>query len=432
MHPSNSLASSAPALALDRRIVLSIMMFLQFAIWGSWMIVYYPFLINRGFSPSQATSLMANLSLGAMLSTLFAGYIADRWINSERLMAICHLLGGLLLWWMSRLTDPSQYGLLFGVTFTYSLLFNPTLAVVNAIAFRNVPDGQRDFPGLRVLGTIGWICAGFLIDRIFRGETANVKGEMIRDTMSTGGPLVQAAILSILLGVFCLVAVPKTPPTGKGAGAFDFLRALAMLNDFSFAVFFFVTLVASIAMGIYFTSTSDFLGKQAGITEVGSTLAVGQIAELLLLVLLPFFLKKFGIKTVLAIGLFCWAFRYLLFAHSGASGLPFACAILGVALHGFCFDFFFAAGFIHADNSAPADLRASAQSLLGFLVYGLGIWLGTLISGMLASNYQLANESGTNWFGFWMVPSVVVFVAFVAFIILFREKSDSESSANRG
>nr|MCU0717495.1 MFS transporter [Pirellula sp.] len=159
MIPSESAAASkAPPLSLHHRIILSVMMFLQFAIWGSWVIVYYPFLTNRGFTPAQATSITGNMFVGAIISTLFAGYLADRWINSERLMGICHLVGAGLLYAMTLLTTPDQYFALFIVTFIYSLVFNPTLSVINSLTFRNVPDGERDFPGLRVLGTIGWIC----------------------------------------------------------------------------------------------------------------------------------------------------------------------------------------------------------------------------------------------------------------------------------
>ncbi len=320
-------ASSSPPLALNTRIVLSIMMFLQFAIWGSWVIVYYPFLVENGFTPAQATSINANIYLGAMISTLFAGYIADRFINSERLMAVCHFVGAGLLFAMSQVTKPDQYYLLFGITFCYSLFFNPTLAVVNSIAFRNVPDGERDFPGLRVLGTIGWICAGLSIDRIFSGMMMGSQGTEIPRTIGTNGPLLQAAVLSAIFGVYCLVALPKTPPSGTNAGALDFLRAVGMLKDFSYAVFFVITLVAAIAMGMYFNSAGDFLGKGGKIENVGSTLAIGQGVELFLLVLLPFFLKKFGLKVVMSIGLFCWALRYLLFAYGGPSGFPFAMII---------------------------------------------------------------------------------------------------------
>ena len=411
--------SIAPPLSMDRRIILSIMMFLQFAIWGSWVIVYYPFLLGKGFTPTQATALNANVYLGAMLSMLFAGYLADRFINSERLMAICHIVGAGLLFLMSQLTDPSQYWYLFAVTFAYSLVFNPTLSVINSLTFRNVPDSGRDFPGLRVFGTIGWICAGLLIDRIFSGSTPGVDGKAVPNTIATSGPLLQASVISLLLGVYCLVALPKTPPTGSGAGALDFLRALAMLKDFSFAVFFVITLVASIAMGMYFNSAGDFLGKGVGVKNVGSTLAIGQGVELLLLVMLPFFLKQYGLKKVMAVGLFCWALRYFLFANATSDSPWFYLAILGVALHGFCFDFFFAAGFIHADKSAPEDLKASAQSLLGFLVYGLGTWLGTITSGQLSERFKTM-EGGTDWFGYWMVPSVVLFVSLGVFLILFK------------
>lgn len=418
--------SIAPPLSIDRRIVLSIMMFLQFAIWGSWVIVYYPFLLGKGFSPTQATALNANVYLGAMISMLFAGYLADRVINSERLMAICHILGAGLLYLMSQLTDPSQYWLLFAVTFCYSLVFNPTLSVINSLTFRNVPDSGRDFPGLRVFGTVGWICAGLLIDRIFSGSTPGVDGKSIPNTIATSGPLVQASVISLLLGIYCLVALPKTPPTGAGAGALDFLRALAMLKDFSFAVFFVITLVASIAMGMYFNSAGDFLGKGVGVENVGSTLAIGQGVELLLLVMLPFFLKRYGLKPVMAVGLFCWALRYLLFAYATPDVPWFYMAIIGVALHGFCFDFFFAAGFIHADKCAPDDLKASAQSLLGFLVYGLGTWLGTITSGQLSERFKTPS-GGTEWFGYWMVPSVVLFISLGAFLLLFKANVSEKS-----
>ena len=414
----SSTPSSQPPLPMPRRIILSILMFLQFAIWGSWIIVYFPFLLHKGFTPGQATSLVANVYLGAMISTLFAGYLADRWLNSEVLMGLCHILGAGLLYLMATVSSPDQYGLLFLITFAYSLVYNPTLSVVNSLTFRNVPDGQRDFPGLRVFGTIGWIFAGFLMDNLFRGGVAGTEGKEVPNTIATSGPLMQAAILSLLCGVFCFVALPKTPPTGKGSGALDFVRALSMLKDFNYAVFFVITLFASIAMGMYFNSAGGFLSSKCGITEVGTTLAIGQIVELLLLVSLPFFLQKFGIKTVMAVGLGCWALRYLLFAHGGDSGVSFALAILGVALHGFCFDFFFAAGFIHADKAAPDDLRASAQSLLGFLVYGLGTFLGTLVSGALGDRFKL--ENGTDWFGFWMVPSVVLFIALGLFLALFK------------
>ncbi len=419
VHTDSQTSSTAPPLSLDRRIILSIMMFLQFAIWGSWVIVYYPFLLGKGFTPTQATALNANVYLGAMLSMLFAGYLADKVINSEKLMAICHIVGAGLLFLMSQLTSPSQYWMLFAVTFGYSLVFNPTLSVINSLTFRNVPDSGRDFPGLRVFGTVGWICAGLLIDLIFSGTT-----EGVPNTIATSGPLVQAAVISLLLGIYCLVALPKTPPAGSGAGALDFLRALAMLKDFSFAVFFVITLIASIAMGMYFNSAGDFLGKGVGVKNVGSTLAIGQAVELLLLVLLPFFLKQYGLKLVMAVGLFCWALRYLLFANATPDNPWFWFAILGVALHGFCFDFFFAAGFIHADKSAPEDLKASAQSLLGFLVYGLGTWLGTIVSGQLTEKYKNAS-GGTDWFGYWMVPSVVLFISLAVFLVLFKAKKPS-------
>jgi nucleoside transporter len=403
--------STAPPLNPGTRVQLSVMMFLQFAIWGSWFVVFFPYLTGLKFTGEQAGALIGNMALGAILSTIFAGYVADRLIDSRFLMAICHLLGAGLLYLVAQSQDPEEYWTLYALTLAYALLYNPTLVLANSITFRHVPDGQRDFPGIRVLGTLGWIVAGFAIDFLFAGDG--------KTAAASNGPLLLAAGLSAVLGVYSLL-LPKTPPTGKAGDAVPFVKALGLFKDFSFAVFFVVSLIITIVLAFYYTVTAEFLVDRVKIQNIGSTMLIGQVCETVFLPLLPLFLWRIGMKWVLALGMFCWGLRYLLFSQAGPDGLPYVMAIVGIALHGFCFDFFFAAGFIHCDNEAPKDIRASAQALFSFLTYGVGMWLGSLLSGVLLDRYTNPETKAVDWNGFWMVPSIGVFVCLAAFVLFFR------------
>jgi nucleoside transporter len=412
---------TAPPLDMGLRFKLSVMMFLEFAIWGSWFVVFYPYLKRLGFSDTEAGALVGNVALGAILSTLFAGYIADRFFSSERMLAVLHLLGAGLLYWMAQIQSPSQFWLLFAVSLAYSLLYNPTLALVNSVSFTHIPDATRDFPSIRVLGTLGWIVVGFLIDLLFVRTTTLPDGStMLIPASGSNGPLLLAAALSAVLGIYCFF-LPHTPPSGKPDDAIPFVKALLLFDDFSFAVFFIVSFVITIVLAFYYTATSNFLEQAAGVTNVGSTMLIGQLAELVLLPLLPIFLWRLGMKWVLALGMLCWGIRYALFSVGGPAGLPFALVILGIALHGVCFDFFFAAGFIHVDNEAPRDIRASGQALFSFLTYGVGMWLGSLLAGKLLGMFT--TEAGTNWHAFWLIPSIGVLASLIVFVLLFRMRS---------
>ena len=410
MASGDSPTRTAPPLAPGLRLNLSVMMFLQFAIWGSWFVVFFPYLRGLNFTGEQAGALVGNMALGAIFSTIFAGYIADRLMSSEKLMALCHLVGAGLLYLIAQVQEPGQYWTLYLLTLTYALLYNPTLVLANSITFHHVPDGQRDFPGIRVLGTLGWIAVGFGIDILFKkdGQTAS----------STNGPLLLAAGLSAFLGVYSFF-LPHTPPKGEAEGI-PFVKALGLFKDFSFAVFFTVSLIITVVLAFYYTVTSDFLQKQCGVQNIGSTMLIGQVCETIFLPLLPLFLLRLGMKWVLALGMFCWGLRYFLFANAGPEGVGFALAIAGVALHGFCFDFFFAAGFIHCDNEAPKDIRASAQALFSFLTYGVGMWLGSVICGVLVDRYTDPETKVVDWSNFWLVPSVGVLACLVVFVLFFR------------
>ena len=420
--------SAAPPLAMPLRVNLSIMMFLQFAIWGAWAVIFYPYLIKLKFTDAQVGYLTGNMALGAILSMLFAGYIADRFLNSEKFMGLCHLLGAGALYLIATTQDPGEYTTLFVLTLAYALLYNPTLVLANSITFRHVPDGQRDFPGIRVLGTLGWIAAGFAIDKAFTYGVIFPDGspmlgadgkQVMLPASATNGPLLLAAALSAVLGVFSFF-LPKTPPTAKAGDAIPFVKAFGLFKDFSFAVFFIVSLIITIALAFYYTVTGEFLEKACGVTQVGSTMLIGQVCEMIFLPLLPLFLWRMGMKGVLVLGMACWGIRYLCFANAGPEGTAFALAIVGVALHGFCFDFFFAAGFIHCDNEAPKDIRASAQALFSFLTYGIGMWLGAVVCGQLVGHYRNPETKVVDWANFWIVPAIGVLGCMVVFVLFFR------------
>jgi nucleoside transporter len=430
---TSSGASLAPPLPMGLRVNLSVMMFLQYAAWGAWFVVFGVYLERTlHFKGPQIGWIYGTMALGSIFAPLFIGQIADRYFPSEKLMAILHLAGAALLYAMTRVTDANT---LFLVALLYALVYSPTLVLSNSITFTHVPDGARDFPSIRVFGTIGWIAANLLVDLAL----PNVDG---RSASETNLPLLLAAGFSVLLGVLSF-ALPHTPPAGKAGDAFPALRAVALLRSPSFAVFFGVSFIITIVLAFYYSFTSIYLdtttlpaipkaqrdvafnlfGKPIAFTlGAASVMTIGQIAEMVLLPLLPWFLRHLGMKWVLALGMLSWGVRYYLFAL-GAQGLvnPWV-VIASLALHGVCFDFFFAAGFIHVDNEAPPSIRASGQALFTFLTYGVGMWLGNVVSGYVVEHYSTgpATNPVRDWFHIWLVPSIGVLVSLVAFVLFFR------------
>jgi nucleoside transporter len=343
-------------------------------------------------------------------------------------MAVLHLLGAVILCWLATVTEPRLF---YWVALLYALVYSPTLALCNSISFTHLPDATRDFPGVRVLGTIGWIVAGLLVT-VLLGRFANAPDvkELPAPNFSVllGGvrytlPLLLAAALSFLLGVWSLL-LPHTPPPGKPGDALPFVRALGLMKEPSFAVFYGVSFIITIVLAFYYNFTGLFLEKGQSVKseDVSSLMTIGQVAEMLLLPFLPLFLRFLGMKWVLALGMLAWGVRYGLFAL----GAPYALVLIGIALHGICFDFFFAAGFIHVDNKAPQNIRASAQALFGFLTYGLGMWLGGELSGRVAKLYTDSSTGVINWSSFWTLPSVGVFISFVIFVLFFRDLGKDE------
>lgn len=419
LNPDSLPNSSAPPLEMGVRIRLSIMMFLQFAVWGSYFTVWNIYLGaptasgGLGFTGTQIGNLYGTMALGAIISMMIAGQLADRVLSSEYLMAIFHLVGAVLLYAMAKIHD---YHTLWLVSLAFALTYNPTLAISNSLAFTNIKDATRDFPTLRVLGTIGWICAGLSVGYL-----------LPTGSNTTNRPLLLAAGCSIALGLFSF-ALPHTPPTGKKGDAIPFLKAFKLLAIPSFGIFFAISFVITIALAFYYTFASPFLADMHIHPAPEVVMTFGQWSEIFFMLMLPFALKRFGMKGVLTVGMAAWAARYGAFATE----IP-VLIIIGVALHGVCFDFFLAAGFIYTDNEAPKDIRASAQALFSFLTYGVGMWIGNLASGAVVDAFTVNGVK--NWPKIWLIPSIGAAVCLVLFLLLWRDdsrKTKDEAIADAG
>ncbi len=402
-------AADKPPLEMDIRLRLSVMNFLEYAVWGAWFVVLGQYLNSLKFTGKQIGSIYATMSLGAIFSPMIVGAVADRYFAGEYVMAVSHLIGAGLLFAMAGARTPGKF---YVLALIYALVYSPTMSVSNAVIFANIPDGQRDFPTIRVLGTIGWIAANLSLKWILKpGEPVNNR------------PLLLASALSAVLGAFSLL-LPHTPPSNK-AEMFPFVEAIKLLNDKSFAVFFGISFLITIALAFYYSFTSLYLEQKIKVQpgNVGPLMTIGQWSEIVFLLALPWFLETFGMKAVLVVGMAAWGIRYAIFSAGG----PFPLIVLGLALHGICFDFFFAAGFIYVDKTAPEEIRNSGQALFGSLTYGLGMYLGTEASGWI--NHYLTREIQdpatshivrvTDWRKFWMIPCLGVIISLALFLLLF-------------
>ena len=388
---------------------LGLMMFLQFAIWGAWGPVLSDYLINvLGFSGAQVGVIYSLLPLATIISPFIGGQLADRYFSTEKVIAFLQLTGGLLLIIISRSTT---YSTMMWLRFLYCLLYAPTLALTNSIAFINMENSEKEFGRIRVWGTIGWIAAGLLLSgwRILAGY---------KNALSVGGDtLLLAGILSIVMG-FQSLTLPHTPPKKEGANPWAFLEALKMLKNKNITVFFIISFLVSTELMFYYILTAPFLtSDQIGVPSSGvaGVMVIAQVAEIFVMAIaLPYFLPKFGIRNTMIVGVLAWPIRYIIFAI----GSPAWLVIASLVLHGFCYVFFFVAAFIYVDKIAPKDIRASAQGLITLVTIGFGNYLGSLFAGWVHTYFT--SDAGTNWTGVFIVPVVITVLCAGAFMLFFR------------
>lgn len=399
------------------RVQLSAMMFLEFFIWGAWFVTLGTFLsANLNASGGQTAMAFSTQSWGAIIAPFIIGLIADRFFNAERILGVLHLVGALLMY---RMAQVDGFGAFYPLVLGYMILYMPTLALVNSVSFHQMKDPSREFSPIRVWGTVGWIVAGLAISYLFSWDAkAAIESGALQNTF------LLAAGASLALGLLSF-SLPKTPPkVEKGepvrVGDLLGLEALRLLNKRNFLVFFVSSILICIPLAFYYQVTNPFL-VEVGMANVTGKMTIGQASEVIFMLLLPLFLKRYGIKTTLLVGMAAWTLRYLLFAYGDIGQWSFM-LILGIALHGICYDFFFVSGQIYTDSKAGPKIKSAAQGLITLATYGIGMLIGFWVAGRI-TDAQLLPDGRHAWQQVWLFPAVFAAVVFVLFGVFFRNET---------
>jgi nucleoside transporter len=389
---------------------LSVMMFLEFFIWGAWFVTMATYLTSGlGFSDGENALAYATQSWGAIVAPFVIGLIADKYVNAERLLGVIHLIGAVLMYWLANAT---QFAGFYPYLLLYMILYMPTLALVNAISFRQLDDPARRFGYIRFWGTLGWIVAGLLISYGFDWDA---RADLLGNTFT------MAAAASLALGIYSFT-LPATPPQrGAGGGLREALGldALALLRDRNFLVFFVASVLICIPLAFYYQHANQFL-TEIDVANAAGIQTLGQVSELGFMLLVPYFLKRFGMKLTLLFGMLAWALRYVLFAYGNAGELAFL-LILGIVLHGVCYDFFFVSGQVFTDSKAGPRYKSAAQGLITLATYGIGMLFGFWIAGELTNAFA-QDGGGHDWRSIWLYPAAFAAGVAVLFALLFRNE----------
>ena len=397
------------------KIQLSLMMFLQFFIWGGWFVTLGTFLGNDLNATGAETGMaFSTQSWGAIIAPFFIGLIADRYFNAEKILGVLHLIGAVIMYYMAQ---AESFDAFYPLVFAYMVAYMPTLALVNSVSFFQMKDPAKEFSLIRVFGTIGWIVAGLVISYVFHWDS---KESISQGALSNTFTMV--AIASLILGLISFT-LPKTPPS-QSDGAISIsdilgLDALKLLKDRNFLMFFITSILICIPLAFYYQQANPFL-VELGMENPTGKMTLGQISEVLFMLLLPFFFKKFGFKKTLLVGMLAWAVRYALFAYGNAGELTFM-LIMGIALHGICYDFFFVSGQIYTDFKAGEKVKSAAQGLITLATYGIGMLVGFWVAGKISDKYTLTD--GTHdWEVIWMIPAVFALGVMVLFVVIFKDE----------
>ncbi|MEO9477651.1 MAG: nucleoside permease [Cyclobacteriaceae bacterium] len=397
-------------------IKLSLMMFLQFFIWGGWFVTLGTFLGNNlTASGAQIGMAYSTQSWGAIIAPFIIGLIADRYFNAEKILGVLHLVGAGLMYMMYISADFSSF---YPYVLAYMVAYMPTLALVNSISFRTMTDPSKEFSKIRVWGTIGWIVAGLVISFIFSWDSQqSIAGGLLKNTF------LMCAVASAILGLFSFT-LPATPPTvekGEKITLRDILGldALGLLKDRNFLVFFISSILICIPLAFYYQNANLFL-TEIGVSNPTGKMTIGQISEVGFMLLLPIFLKKFGIKKTLLFGMLAWVLRYVLFAYGNADELVFM-LLIGIALHGICYDFFFVSGQIYTDSKAGDKFKSSAQGMIALATYGVGMLIGFWVAGKVTDSY--VNEINHDWAGIWIFPAAFAAGVLLLYFLAFKSET---------
>tara|TARA_R110000751_G_scaffold32290_1_gene81361 strand:+ start:2180 stop:3409 length:1230 start_codon:yes stop_codon:yes gene_type:complete len=404
------------------RAQLCFMMFLEFFIWGAWFVTLGTFLGNNLKATDGEIALaFSTQSWGAIIAPFVIGIIADRYFNAERILGVLHILGGVLMYFMYGTTEFDDFYIL---VLGYMILYMPTLALVNSVSFNQMKNPAKEFSLVRVFGTLGWVIAGLSISYVFNWDQGmNIGDGLLRNTF------LMTAIASAILGVFSFT-LPKTPPRAATTGKISFkeilgLDSLTLFKDKNFLIFFVSSVLICIPLAFYYQNANPFL-VEIGMNNPTGKMTLGQVSEIAFMLLLPYFFTKFGFKKTILVAMAAWVVRYLLFAFGDVNELGFM-LIIGIALHGICYDFFFVSGQIYTDSKAGEKFKSSAQGLITLATYGVGMLIGFWVAGKISTAYVI-NDGEHIWQTIWMYPAGFALVVFILFAIFFKtEKIDYQS-----
>ena len=399
---------------MEVRFRLSTMMFFEYFIWGAWYVTVGTWLSSGlHFDGRRIGLIVGTTAIAAILSPLITGAIADRCFPAQKLLAALHLIGGALLFFAAT---QQRFIILYWTFFAYSICYMPTLALTNAICFRHVSSVQDQFARIRVLGTIGWIAAGVLVG--YAGIEA------------TGVPVRIAGICSFLMAAYSLT-LPDTPPESQKPSfspkSLVPMSVLRMLKTKEFGVFVVASVLICIPLQFYYAFTNLYL-NEIGVHNAAAKMTFGQLSELCFMVTIPWFFRRLGVKYMLAAGMLAWVIRYILFAYGDASGHMWM-LFGGIALHGICYDFFFVSGQIYVDKNVPQNVRAAAQGLITLATYGVGMLVGSYLSGYVVDLFRVssAHEIVHHWRFIWTVPAAISAFVLIFFLIFFNTRGSQDA-----
>lgn len=394
-------------------IRLAVMMFLQYFIWGAWYVTMGTYMKeNLQSSDVQIGAAFSALAIATMISPFFVGMVADRYFAAQRIIGVLHLAGAVLLFLATTITGNIAF---YWIILCYSLLYMPTIALSNSVAFYQMSDPGKQFPWIRVFGTLGWIAAGLFIGNL--------------DIEKSAASFHIAAGVSVLLGLYSFI-LPNTPPkaTSTGISASQALgaEAFVLFKSKPYQVFFVTAVLVCIPLAFYYGFANPFL-NEVGMNNAAGKMILGQVSEGLFIIAIPFLFNRIGVKKMLLLGMGAWVLRYVCFAYGYAdpgSWMLYA----GIILHGVCYDFFFVTGYMYTEKKAGEKIKNAAQGLFTFATYGMGMFIGTWFSGFIVEKYQVGNEH--NWRHIWLVPAGIATLVLIYFIFFFKESKNTIVAEN--
>lgn len=391
---------------------LAIMMFLEYFIWGAWYVTMSTYMTGHlNATGVEIGAAYSALAVATMISPFFVGMVADKYFAAQKILGLLHIAGGVLLYLATMMSSNTGF---YWVILVYSLLYMPTIALSNSIAFTQMTDPGKQFPWIRVFGTVGWILAGIAIGNLGLEKTP--------------ATFYIASVASFTLGAIGFI-LPNTPPKPKpdDSSALSALGADAfvMFKDKSYFIFFIAAILVCIPLSFYYGFANLFL-NQVGMTNAAGKMILGQLSEGLFILAIPFLFNRIGVKNMLLLGMAAWILRYVCFAYGNADTNLWM-LYAGIILHGICYDFFFVTGYMYTEKKAGEKIKSAAQGLFTFATYGVGMFIGTWFSGFTAEHYT--QNGAYMWKEIWYVPAYIAIGVLIYFIIFFKEKLAIQKAA---